>query len=243
MTTCISIKSYDPENNMDYVLLTSDSQRSAEDEKKEIVDSAYDSKKILYNKKSQFFINHAGVSLMPEIGHLTEDQKQNYEFLINGKNLDENKIEKLLKMFGEQFNNNHYHIGFLKNNQPFLNSIGKSKHNKDLFYSMVGAGAEFSYNLLSDELENNHKNIPLKEALEMCQHGLIESASKNKATGGHMDIGVLSPRRTFLIRNLTKISNHEDFYDIEKRNLQKCKRYNENLFQEEGSLDEILLGV
>ena len=96
---------------------------------------------------------------------------------------------------------------------------------------------------LNNELDNNHRALPLKKALEMCQYGLIESASKDKATGGNMDIGVLSPKRTFLIRGLTKISNHEDFYDVERRNLQKCKKYNEKLIHEKGSLDKILLGA
>lgn len=225
MTTNIGVKAFDPDSRRNYILLIGDSEGSWEDDGLERF--AYNLKKIHINKGKNFMFAYAGE---------TYNFRKEYKSILKSKKIIESQdlIQTFLKIRKQGFKKNTY---ICAQNQKGTLSLFSLVGNflVGVEYLCNGSGREFVQDSMNEiwnfsKWINGKKVIvcPWTESIPFCFRVLQKASGKNKDkyTGGHMDIGIMTSKGSSIYRNfasLSKCNAHDVKEKIrkEKKNLEK----------------------
>jgi len=216
MTTNIGVKAFDPNYKENYVLLVADSQGTWKDEGLER--SAYNQKKIYLNKGKNFMFASAGT---------TNNFIFEYKSILKSKEVINS--EKLIKTFSninkQNFNDNTY---ICAQNQNGIVSFFTLFENRlvEAEYLCNGSGKKFIQKSMDEILEfsrwmNRERIIvcPLKEVISFCFNVLQKASKKDKYTGGHMDIGIMTSKASIICYNFESLRDKET-KELKRKNIE-----------------------
>lgn len=232
MTTIIGIKGYDSNRKKDYVLLASDSQGIFLDEKSNIIGCDYNTTKIICNFQKRFILANAGYAIYPPIYNPNENSfKEIINLAQNNKTKEEliSSLKEIQKQYGENVYVGGSNFGGKVSIWNFekRTSNNFSDYAEDCFgVTCEGSGSSYASGKIGKSRKWDFKTtIPLDEAIFLCLDGLKEATKKDKFTGGHMDLAVITNTNSCSYSNFAELNKNEQFSKLIKKSEEELKKY------------------
>jgi 20S proteasome alpha/beta subunit len=191
MTTVIGIAGKDPETSESYVVIAADTRGTLHGR------LPLDIKKVFAGEDSNYAFGIAGRSISNNFSPNFESEI--YDFINNSKTEDKKYIETTLKSIDDalekQYGDNNSYLVSIKKDDPELLALSKKGLVNVGAYKSIGSGSDFAYSVLDvldKYVEDDRVNLSKIDALKVVFESLNEAASKDKFTGGHMDVAIVT---------------------------------------------------
>lgn len=190
MTTVIGIAGKDPETLEDYVVLCADSRGTLYGR------TPLDVKKVFTEENANYAFAVAGKCL--EYNFSKDFEPEIYNFINKPKTESEEYIKKILKIIDDallkQYGERNSILLSIKKDAPELMKLSEKGFAARGAYECIGSGSDYTNKLesLEDYIEDQRVLISKRDALNIAFEAMNEAASKDKYTGGNMNVAIIT---------------------------------------------------